>query len=147
VPSLDQGHASRSDSATRIEDLTASLADKTSPSRLRYYSRFQLLIIDEFGLDRIERLESPQAGSLLFKVIDARTHQGSTALVTNIDFQAWGEYLEDPPLATALLDRLVDGATILKLKGKSYRAARANHAKPKQPDNGKTAKTDDGKSR
>jgi len=41
------------------------------------------------------------------------------ALVTNIDFDAWGEYLGDPPLAMAMLDRVVDGAAIVKLKGKS----------------------------
>ena len=44
---------------------------------------------------------------------------------TNIDFDAWGEYLGDAPLAMALLDRLVDGALILKFRGKSYRAHRA----------------------
>jgi len=37
--------------------------------------------------------------------------------------------LGDPPLAMALLDRLVEGATILKIKGKSYRAAKAKTAK------------------
>ncbi len=48
----------------------------------------------------------------------------STALVTNIDFEAWADYLGDAPLAMALLDRVVDGATIVKLKGKSYRVHR-----------------------
>jgi hypothetical protein len=51
---------------------------------VRYYSRPELLLIDEFGLDRIERSECPQA--------------------------------------MALLHRLVQGAIILKIKGKSYRA-------------------------
>jgi DNA replication protein DnaC len=50
-------------------------------------------------------------------------------LVTNIDFEAWGEYLGDPPLAMALLDRIVDGAIILKIAGKSYRAHRAKPGK------------------
>ena len=45
--------------------------------------------------------------------------------MTNIDFDTWGEYLGDPPLAMALLDRIVDGAIIVKINGKSYRAARA----------------------
>jgi hypothetical protein len=48
----------------------------------------------------------------------------STALVTNIDFESWAEYLGDAPLAMAMLDRVVDGATIIKLKGKSYRVHR-----------------------
>jgi DNA replication protein DnaC len=48
-------------------------------------------------------------------------------LVTNVDFEAWGDYLGDAPLAIAFLDRLVDGALILKLRGRSYRAARARN--------------------
>jgi DNA replication protein DnaC len=119
-------------SAGLLEDLTASLAGQSLPERLRYYARFDLLILDEFGFDRIERLEARQAASLLYKVIDARSQQHSTALVTNIDFEAWGEYLGDPPLAMAFLDRVVDGAIIVRIKGKSYRAYRAqqNGRKP-----------------
>jgi DNA replication protein DnaC len=112
-------------SAALLEDLRRSLADQTLPSRVRYYARFDLLIIDEFGFDRLERQEAPQAASLLYKVIDARNEQRSTALVTNIDFKAWGDYLGDPPLAMAILDRIVDGAIILRIAGKSYRAHRA----------------------
>jgi DNA replication protein DnaC len=116
-------------SAALLVDLTRSLADQTLPRRVRYYARFDLLIIDEFGFDRVERTESPQAANLLYKVIDARSRQRSTALVTNIDFDAWGDYLGDPPLAMAFLDRIVDGAIILKINGKSYRAHRAKPAR------------------
>jgi len=115
-------------SAALLKDLTASLADQTLPQRLRHYGRFDLLIIDEFGFDKIERAECSQAASLLYKIIDARGQQHATALVTNIDFEAWGDYLGDVPLAMAFLDRLVDGAIILKIKGKSYRAHRAKQA-------------------
>lgn len=112
-------------SADLLRKLAASLADGTTPKKIRHYARFDLLIIDEFGFDRLEREELPQAPSLLYKVIDSRARKCSTALVTNIDFDAWGEYLGDAPLAMALLDRLVDGALILKFRGKSYRAHRA----------------------
>jgi DNA replication protein DnaC len=124
-------------SASLLQDLTASLAGQTLPKRVRYWAGFELLIIDEFGFDRIERLEARQAASLLYKVIDARSPQRSTALVTNIDFDAWGDYLEDPPLATAFLDRIVDGATIVKIKGKSYRAHRAQQQPKKAKASGK----------
>jgi DNA replication protein DnaC len=121
-----QGHRVRYiTSAALLQNLTACLADRTLPERIRYYARFELLIIDEFGFDRIERSEAPHAASLLYKIMDARSQKVSTALVTNIDFEAWGEYLGDAPLAMAFLDRLVDGAIILKIKGKSYRAHRA----------------------
>ncbi|HEY6274655.1 MAG TPA: IS21-like element helper ATPase IstB [Terriglobales bacterium] len=111
-------------SAALLSDLTASLADKTLPQRVKRYSRPDLLIIDEFGFDRIERSESPQAAHMLYKIIAARNQKRSTALVTNVDFDKWADYLPDGPLAMALLDRLVEGALILKIKGKSYRAHR-----------------------
>jgi DNA replication protein DnaC len=114
-------------SALVLAELTASLADQTLPGMLRKYAKFDLVILDEFGFDRIERTESSQAASLLYKLINARTAR-STALVTNIDFEAWGDYLGDPPLAMAFLDRIVDGAIILKINGKSYRAHRAQQA-------------------
>jgi DNA replication protein DnaC len=108
-------------SAELLSDLTASLADKTLPARLRYYARPDFLIIDEFGFDRIERTECVQAAHLLYKIIASRSQKRSTALVTNVDFDKWGEYLVDGPLAMALLDRLVERAIILKIKGKTYR--------------------------
>jgi DNA replication protein DnaC len=107
-----------------LEDLTAALADQTVHDRVRFYAKFSLLIIDEFGFDRTERAVCPEAASLWYKIIDARSQRASTALVTNIDFDAWGKYLGDPPLAMAMLDRVVDGAIIVKLKGKSYRVHR-----------------------
>jgi len=112
-----------------LEDLTAAMADQTIHNRVRFYAKFRLLIIDEFGFDRIERSLCPQAASLWYKIIDARSQRASTALVTNIDFESWADYLGDAPLAMALLDRVVDGATIVKLKGKSYRV----HRGPDEP--------------
>jgi len=112
-----------------LEDLTAALADQTIHERVRFYAKFDLLIIDEFGFDRIERSLCPQAASLWYKIIDARSQRVSTALVTNVDFESWADYLGDAPLAMALLDRVVDGATIVKLKGKSYRI----HRGPEKP--------------
>jgi DNA replication protein DnaC len=112
-------------SAALLEDLTAAAGDKTLPSRVRYYRRFELLILDELGFEKLERREYPEAPSLLFKIIDSRSGHGSTALVTNMEFELWTDYLGDPPLAMAILDRIVDTALIHKFEGKSYRAHRA----------------------
>jgi hypothetical protein len=49
-----------------------------------------------------------------------------------VDFDKWGDYLADGPLAMAFLDRLVEGAIILKVKGKSYRAPQTGAADTKQ---------------
>lgn len=132
-----------------LADLGASLADGTTVKRIRYFVRPELLIIDGFGFDRIEREQSPQGLSLLYKVIEQRGPRRSTALITNIDFDAWNEYLEDGPLVMALLDRLFEKAVIKRFpKAKSYRAHQArtssapngsqqtSQQKPDQSDNG-----------
>lgn len=115
-------------SARLLQEFTAALADGTSTRVLTEYARFDLLLIDEFGFDRLERETQAQASTFYYRLLDARTGRRSTALATNIDFAAWADYLGDPPLATAFLDRLVDGAVILKLTGRSYRAHRARPA-------------------
>jgi DNA replication protein DnaC len=74
---------------------------------------------------QIAQLQKAQASTFYYRLLDARTGRRSTALATNIDFGAWADYLGDPPLAAGFLDRLVDGAVILKLSGRSYRAHRA----------------------
>jgi hypothetical protein len=66
--------------------------------------RFDWLIIDEFAFDKIERGETPRAANLLYKITDARSKR-STTVVTNIDFDAKGAYVDNPPLAVAFLDR------------------------------------------
>jgi DNA replication protein DnaC len=103
-------------------DLTASLADKTLPTRPRRYTYPDFLIVDEFGFDKIERSECPEAAHLLYKVIASRNQKRTTDLVKNVDLEKWPDHLSDGPLAMAFLDRLVGGAIIMKLKGKSYRA-------------------------
>ena len=113
-----------------LTDLTASLADGTTAKRVRYGSRQELLIIDGFGFDRIEREQTPQALSLLYKVIDRRSTRRSTALITNIDFEDWNDYLGDPVMVMALQDRLVYKAIVLKIEGKSYRAHQAQLLEP-----------------
>lgn len=59
-------------------------------------------------------------------------------MVTNISFEAWADYLGDAPLAMAILDRVVDGAIILKIEGRSYRASRLKRPVPDK--DGKVAK-------
>jgi DNA replication protein DnaC len=116
-------------SAAILDDLTAAIADRTLPKRVRYYANFDFLIIDEFGYDYIEREQSPQAANLFFKIIDARNRR-STALATNMDFKTWTKNLGESNLAGAFLDRIVDSAIILKINGKSYRAHRTQPTNP-----------------
>ena len=116
-------------SAQMLLQLTAALADKSLTETLKLYAKWDLLILDEFCFDRIERDDCPQSSHLLYKVIASRHQKRSTILITNVDFDAWAAYLGDPPLAMAMLDRLVDGGIVIKIKGPSYRASRSRKLK------------------
>jgi DNA replication protein DnaC len=121
-----QGHHVRyATSAKLLQEFIAALADGTWTKVLAEYTRFDLLLIDEFGFERLEREAEARASTFYYRLLDARNGRRSTALVTNVDFTTWDEYLGDATLARAFVDRLVDGAVILKLTGRSYRAARA----------------------
>jgi DNA replication protein DnaC len=55
------------------------------------YANPDLSIVDEFGFDKIERAECPEAGHLLYKIVASRNRKRSTAPVTNLDFDKWGD--------------------------------------------------------
>jgi DNA replication protein DnaC len=84
---------------------------------LRRLERYRLLIVDEVGYLPLER----QAANLLFALVSRRYERGSIVITSNRSFEAWGEILGDAMVAAALIDRLVHHATMITLKGKSYR--------------------------
>ena len=94
---------------------------------LKEYARFDLLLIDEFGFDLLER-----EAQILKR---ARSTSGCLTLAPGGIQRPWQPISTsrlglitsgDPPVATAFLDRLVDGAVILRLTGLSDCANRAN---------------------
>ena len=103
-----------------LSDLLAGLADDSLEQKLKIYTRPQILLIDEVGFDRLEQ-ESARNAALLFKVVDARYGKLSTWFTTNIDFKALGDYLGDPVVTTAIVDRLIHHSIIINIDGPSWR--------------------------
>ena len=99
---------------------------------LRRLERYGLLVVDEVGYLPLER----QAANLLFALVSRRYERGSIIVTSNRGFEAWGEILGDAMVAAALIDRLVHHATMVALKGKSYRlrerGSDTSHAAPSQ---------------
>jgi len=108
-------------SGSLIEVLNQARAVKRLTPKVRQYCLYELLIIDEFGFEKLERKEVPDALSLLYKVIDGRNRRSSTAIITNVSFDDWTEYLGDPPMTMALLDRVVDQTNLISFEGDSIR--------------------------
>ena len=51
-------------------------------------------------------------------------------MISNLPFKQWGEFLPSPAQAVAIIDRLIDQATILRFSGKPFRLPRDIHGAP-----------------
>jgi len=106
--------------ADMLRELLASLADDTLEKKLKRYLSPDILLIDEVGFDRLEQQDAYNA-NLFHKVIDGRYCKKTTILTTNIDFKQLGDYLGDPVITTAIVDRMVHHSIIINIEGPSWR--------------------------
>jgi len=106
--------------ADMLKTLMAGICDNTLDQKLKIYTRPDILLIDEVGFDRLEQ-QSTRHASLFFKVIDARYGVASTFMTTNVDFKTLGDYLGDPVITTAIVDRMVHHSIIINVQGPSWR--------------------------
>jgi DNA replication protein DnaC len=100
-----------------VSRLEAAQDRNNLEAELRRLERYQLLVVDEVGYLPLER----SAANLLFALVSRRYERGSIIVTSNRGFEQWGEILGDAMVAAALIDRLVHHATMVTLKGKSYR--------------------------
>ena len=100
-----------------VSRLKAAQERNQLEAELRRLERYHLLVVDEIGYLPLER----QAANLLFALVSRRYERGSIIITSNRTFEQWGEILGDAMVAAALIDRLVHHATMIALKGKSYR--------------------------
>jgi DNA replication protein DnaC len=103
-----------------LEDLHSSKADGSFKRMLRRYVKPDLLLVDEFGYEAF----TEEATNYLFRLVSARHEQGSIVLTANRGFSAWKRLFPSEVTAVATADRLIDGATILRFTGKSFRKPR-----------------------
>jgi len=100
-----------------IAQLCLAYRENRLESRLRHYSKYRLLIIDEIGYLPIDKL----GANLFFQLIARRYEKNSTIITTNQPFSKWAEVFDDSVIAAAILDRLLHHSTIINITGKSYR--------------------------
>ena len=86
-------------------------------SRLKYYARCRLLIIDELGYLPLHKGDE----RLLFQLIDSRYENKSTIITTNLPFDKWNEIFNDSFITNAILDRLLHHSHVIQIMGESYR--------------------------
>ena len=80
-------------------------------------ARTDVLLLDDWG---VNPLTQPERSDLL-EILDDRVATRSTIITSQLPVEHWHEYLADPTLADAILDRVVHQSHKLKLKGESLR--------------------------
>ena len=86
-------------------------------TRLKFFAKYKLLIIDEVGFLPLDS----ESSNLLFQLITKRYEKHSTIITTNKSLSRWGEVFGDNVLANAILDRLIHHSHIINITGRSYR--------------------------
>lgn len=100
-----------------MEKLYSSRADGSFMFTMGKYLKPDLLIIDELGFKKM----SPHAMDDFFEIIRRRYKTSSVMITTNRNFEDWGTLFGDMVMASAIIDRIVHHAVIIKVTGTSYR--------------------------
>lgn len=103
--------------AQMLLDLGAQESARALDRRLRYYAKVGLLIIDELGFLAFDNRNA----DLIFQVVSRRYEKKSLVLTTNLAFAEWHTVFPSATCATALVERVVHHADIVKIEGESYR--------------------------
>jgi DNA replication protein DnaC len=101
-----------------LQHLNGGRADGSWERRLATYLRPDLLILDDFGL---KPLQAPGPEDL-YDVINERYEKGSILVTSNRAPSEWPDLFLDPLLASAGLDRLLDRAEVIIIRGPSFRS-------------------------
>ncbi len=100
-----------------ITQLKKAHQENRLETRLKFFSKYKVLIIDEIGYMPIDT----DTANIFFQLIAKRYEKNSTIITTNMPFSKWGEFFGSATLANAILDRLLHHSAIISIKGPSYR--------------------------
>jgi DNA replication protein DnaC len=100
-----------------LDELYASLADRTTTKLITRLARLQPLLIDELGYLSLK----PEQVNAFFRLMDQRYGRVSTILTTNLETNDWYELFNKKSLVDALLDRFTHHCVTIRINGPSLR--------------------------
>jgi DNA replication protein DnaC len=100
-----------------IEKVTLSKLDGSYIKLLNHLERQTLIILDDFGLQPL----SQEIRLTILQLLEDRYGKKSIIITSQLPVAKWHEYINDPKLADAILDRLTANAQRIELKGESLR--------------------------
>lgn len=102
---------------TFLEEIQVHHQTNTFTKLLSQLIQYDLLILDDFGLTNIDDTQLHD----IFNIIDERYKLKSTIITSQLPTTSWHNYLKNPTLADAILDRLLSQADKIELIGDSLR--------------------------
>jgi DNA replication protein DnaC len=100
-----------------LEELALAHADGTYTRLLGRLAKIDVLVLDDWGLAPLREQERRD----MLEIFEDRHGARSTIVTSQLPVETWHDYVADPTIADALLDRVVHNAHRLKLKGPSKR--------------------------
>ena len=100
-----------------LYDLSIAKADGRYDKLLTAIGRADLLVLDDWGLDKFVKEQRHD----LLEILEDRHGRRSTLVTSQLPVKHWHEIIADPTIADAILDRLVHNAYKLELTGDSMR--------------------------
>ena len=108
-----------------VQQLLRAKRDLELDKLLKKISRFDALMIDDFGYVKQDRDEM----EVLFTLLAHRYERGSMLITSHLPFSKWEVVFKDPITTAAAIDRLVHHSVVLELNAPSYRAEQARRRK------------------
>jgi DNA replication protein DnaC len=100
-----------------LDELYASLADRSTSSVLKVLCNYDVLVIDELGYLTL----TPEKVNIFFKLVDMRYRKKTTIITTNLKFEDWYAVFKQKELVDAMLDRFRHYCTTIHINGPSLR--------------------------
>jgi DNA replication protein DnaC len=99
------------------EQIAISKIDGSFLRLINNIQKAKLLIIDDFGIQPL----SQSTKLAILQILEDRYKNASTIIASQLPVEKWFDFLDDPTIADAILDRLTSNASKIILKGKSLR--------------------------
>jgi DNA replication protein DnaC len=113
-----------------LDELYASLADRSSAKLMKRLCRYDVLAIDEIGYLTLK----PEQVNAFFKLMEERySRKKSTILTTNLSYPEWYDLFQRKNLVDALLDRLNHHCITIHINGPSLRVPTRGKGKGDKP--------------
>ena len=105
-----------------LRDIAIARVDGTYPKLLASFAKLDPIVLDDFGLAKLNVDNRRDLRELL----EDRFATRSILVTSQLPIDKWHDWLGDPTFADAIFDRLVHNAYKLKFKGGSMRKKRAS---------------------